>query len=151
MATDRLWDSQPVILDTNALFLPFQFKLNLDSELNRLLGDYQIIIPRCIYRELHRLKDKEKFGHFALKLAKKKKPPVWYQTFEKEFLIKLERERKNRGLDRISIDTELLQIAKAVNGIVLTNDSGLLKDLKDLGLQTISLRAKKYLKLNTID
>jgi rRNA-processing protein FCF1 len=149
MATDRLRDSPVIILDTNALFMPFQFKLNLDSQLEELLGDYQIIIPHCVFNELRRLEKTEKFGTFALRLAGKKTPPEWYLTFEKEFIAKLELENTKSG--DITIDTELLRIAMALNGIVLTNDRELQKTLRAHGLRTISLRARKYLKLNSIE
>ena len=46
------------------------------------------------------------------------------------------------------IDNMILQIAKAVSGVVLTNDRAFLEKLKAKGVKTISVRAKKYLILN---
>ena len=40
---------QAVVLDANALLLPFQFRVNLESELRRLLGDHERGIPHpCV-------------------------------------------------------------------------------------------------------
>ena len=78
MAIDRLRNNKIIILDTNALFVPFKFKLNLDSELKRLFGDYQIIIPSCVLNELKRLSTREKFGAIAYELAQSKSAPGWY-------------------------------------------------------------------------
>ena len=48
MAVDRIRNYPIIILDTNALFIPFEFRINLDSELKRLFGVYEIIIPTCV-------------------------------------------------------------------------------------------------------
>ena len=34
-----------VLLDANALLMPFQFRINLEAELRRLLGDVDIVVP----------------------------------------------------------------------------------------------------------
>ena len=54
MAADRIRNTK-VILDTNAVLMPFQFNINLDSELKRLLGQYEIIIPNIVIEELNNL------------------------------------------------------------------------------------------------
>lgn len=127
--------------------MPFQFKLNLDSELSGLLSDYQIIIPSCVLSELKHLKHQEKFGISALKLALTKPQPEWYIDIESK-ILKPEDNVIDPG-DESKTDDLLIQIAKTINGIVVTNDKNLMRQLNDLGVQTISLRAKKYLKLNT--
>lgn len=126
--------------------MPFQFKLNLDSELLRLLGGYEIIIPSSVLTEVHTLSHHEKFGSEALKLARSKPSPAWYQNLEAKLLGFNDREKKNNK--KLTVDDELILIAKKLNGIVVTNDKVLLKKLHDLGVRTISMRAKKYLKLN---
>jgi rRNA-processing protein FCF1 len=126
--------------------MPFQFKLNLDSELLRLLGEFEIIIPSCVLNEVHTLSHHEKFGSEALKLARSKPSPPWYKILEANLLEANHGEKKNNN--KLTVDAELILIAKKLNGIVVTNDKVLLKKLHDMGVRTISMRAKKYLKLN---
>ena len=148
MAVDRLRDYPVIILDSNALFMPFQFKLNLDSELTRLLGEYQVIIPSCVISEIRRLESKEKFGSSALKLALSKPQPNWYQEFEAKLSEEPNTIRTPSGFSQT--DREIIKIAKAISGIVVTSDRSLLEQLHANGITTISLRARKYLRLNSI-
>ena len=134
--------------------MPFQFKLNLDSELIRLFGDYQLIVPSCVLSEVRKLQSSEKFGASALKLALKKPAPAWYKTFETQLLHarnkpKEIKDEKNGRIKESEVDDEILQIAKALNGIVVTNDKTLMRKLQAHGVSTISLRGGKYLKLNS--
>ena len=62
---------QKVVLDTNALLMPFEFKINVDLELKGLLGDYEAYVPGPAIGELKR--SKSKFASVALKLAGKYK------------------------------------------------------------------------------
>ncbi|WP_455391685.1 type II toxin-antitoxin system VapC family toxin [[Eubacterium] cellulosolvens] len=148
MAVDRLRNNTIIILDSNALFLPFQFKLNLDSELTRLFGDYEIIIPSCVLSELQRLRSTEKFGMMALKLAKSKPQPDWYMNLEPEIVSAHELGDSYPGLNKT--DSTIIIIAKAISGIVVTCDKILLQHLHEAGVQSVSLRGKKYLKLNSL-
>jgi rRNA-processing protein FCF1 len=148
MAIDRLWDNPIIILDTNALFLPFQFKLNLDSELIRIFGTYELVIPSCILSEVQRIQSTEKFGNLALKLARSKPIPDWYSNLEAEILAEKETSDPFPGLNKT--DSNIIRIAVAISGIVVTCDKVLLRHLHDHGVQTISLRQKKYLKLNSL-
>ena len=149
MAVDRLRDHTIVILDTNALYMPFQFKLNLDSELSRLLGVYEIIIPTCVLSEASSLERHEKFGKPALKLALSKIQPRWYKDLEAELDTKQDSELGSTGDRGISsVDRVILTIALAIKGIVVTNDKIFLKELKAHGVRTISLKGRKYLKFN---
>jgi len=136
MAVDRLRDHTIVILDTNALYMPFQFKLNLDSELSRLLGVYEIIIPTCVLSEARSLEPHEKFGKPALKLALSKVQPKWYLDFEAELDATRDPEHDStddRGIS--SVDRVILTIALAIKGIVVTNDKISLKEGKAQGVR----------------
>ena len=146
MAINRLRNNTIIILDSNALFMPFQFNLNLDSELSRLFGDYEIIIPRCIISELRGLATTKKFGSSALKLALTKKQPQWYLDFESELNSRLDKTSELPEKNRT--DNLLIAIAKGIKAIVVTNDKLLLGQLYTEGVRTISLYGKKYLKLN---
>ena len=143
MAVDRLRNNRIIILDTNALFIPFEFNINIDSELLRLFGDYQIVIPSCVFSELKRLSRTQKYGKMALDLAETKAQPKWYKDFEPDFLLELK--KLPRRYDENPIDNQILEIAIELNGIVLTNDRNFLNKLEIAGVKTISLRKKKYL------
>ena len=55
MASDRIWrdrSKKTVILDSNAIMMLFEFQINLEEELTRLIGKYRIIVPQPIYDEL---------------------------------------------------------------------------------------------------
>ena len=41
-----------VLLDSNALLMPFQFPIHLDAELRRLLGDVEVVVPEPVLAEL---------------------------------------------------------------------------------------------------
>lgn len=146
MAVNRLRNNPIIILDTNALFIPFKFKLNLDSELERLFGVYEIVIPSCVLKELEKIAQKEQHGNLALNLAQKKPKPGWYIDFERKELKK--RKTDKCIYDDNPIDDEILHIAKQLNGIVLTNDKDFLKLLESYNVSTISLKSNKYLKVN---
>ncbi len=58
-----------VVLDTNALLMPFEQRLNIDSQLRELLGDPEVFVPGPVIGELKR--SKNKFARAALQLASK--------------------------------------------------------------------------------
>jgi rRNA-processing protein FCF1 len=148
MAVNRIRDHTIIVLDTNAFFIPFKFKINLDIELKRLFGMYQIIVPTCVKLELEKIANSQKFGNMALELANTKINPDWYLDFESKLR---ENQKIKRSFDDDNpIDDEILKIAKELNGIILTNDKEFLKKLKAKNIQSISLRSKKYLKLNPL-
>src|SRR5206468_5929763 len=41
-----------VLLDANALLMPFQFQVHLDAELRRVVGDVEIAVPTPVLAEL---------------------------------------------------------------------------------------------------
>jgi rRNA-processing protein FCF1 len=143
MAVDRIRNYPIIIFDTNALFIPFEFKINLDSELKRLFGEYEIVIPTCVLKEIRRLSNTERFGKMALCLAEKISQPNWYLDIEMKLLNELT--EKPQIYDENPIDNQILEIAKNINGIVLSNDRDFLKKLTANDVKTISLRKKKYL------
>ena len=55
MASDRIWGNRSektVILDSNAVMMLFEFQINLEDELVKLIGKNKIIIPKTIIGEL---------------------------------------------------------------------------------------------------
>lgn len=114
-----------VILDTNALLMPFQFKINLDSELRRLLGDLDVMIPSSVMGELRKLTDTNRNAKAALALA------------EKYAIVEVEG----------SGDDSLIQLAYEIKGIVVTNDKKLIERLKESKIPVIFLRSRTHLVL----
>lgn len=133
MASNRLWenpDEKIVILDSNAILMLFEFSIDLEDELTRLLGKYKIIIPKPIFDELMFLStngkgNKRYISKPALELIKK------YEIAEME--------RNLKG------DKAVINLAKKLQGIVVTNDRDLIKRLKNISISVIFLRGKKRL------
>ncbi len=55
MASDRLRGnsaSKIVVFDSSAILMLFEYSINLEEELIRLLGNYEIVVPSKIVEEL---------------------------------------------------------------------------------------------------
>jgi len=112
-----------VILDTNALMMPFEININLERELDRLLGAYEILVPSSIIDELKKLSEKDKAASSALKLAER------YTVIN----------TSKKG------DFSIVHLAKELKAVVVTNDKILRKILRNEGIQLIFLRGKDHL------
>jgi rRNA-processing protein FCF1 len=112
-----------VIADTNALLLPFKNKINVEAELDRLLGRHEILIPVPILNELKGLEVKFKYAKAALK---------WAQT-------------KSIMPTESFGDNSVLELAESVKGIVLSNDKLLIKRAKAKSLKVIRMREGNHL------
>jgi len=132
MASDWLRQHRDtiVILDSNAILMLFEFSINLEEELTRLFGKFKIIIPRPVVNELQFLSEHEsgrkKFiAKPALKLIEK------YEIVDAD----------GKG------DQAILEMAKKLNCVVLTNDKKLRDKIKKLSLHSVYLRGKSKLVL----
>ena len=133
MASNRLWrntDKKIVILDSSAILMLFEFSIDLENELTRLLGKCRIIVPKPILEELEFLsthgKGKKKYiAKPALDLIKK------YDIVEVDEAVK--------G------DDAVFHLAQKYQGIVVTNDRTLRNRLKEISILVVFLRAKKKL------
>ena len=112
-----------VVLDANALMMPFQFNINLDLELERLLGPCEVLVPSSVIRELEGMQRREKHAKAALALAEK------YEEIE----------TSGRG------DQGVIDAASSEGGVVVTNDKELIRALKDAGMPVIRMRGKSHL------
>ena len=112
-----------VILDTNALMMPFEININLERELDRLLGAYEILVPSSVIDELKKLSEKDKAASSALKLAER------YAVIS----------TSKKG------DFSIVHLAKELKAVVVTNDKILRKILRNEGIQLIFLRGKDHL------
>ncbi len=112
-----------VLLDTNALLLPFQFRLNLEAELRRLLGDHEALVPSPVLDELHGLTRSVPEARAALRLA---------STFR---VLPAEGEA----------DDAIVDSARRLGAAVVTNDAALLRRLKEVAVPRIYLRSRSHL------
>ncbi len=133
MASDRLWGDRIhkiVILDSSAIMMLFEFSIDLENELVRLLGSYDVVVPKTVLKELELLSKKESDG------KKKMKAKASIKLIEKYKIFDVKSE---------NADDSIIELAKETNGVVVTNDTELRKRLKELSVPTIFLRAKKKL------
>jgi len=112
-----------VVLDTNALLMVFQFNVNMESELTRLLGKYEVVVPSTVKKELKSLGNK--YAKSALSFSER------YRTVNAEG----------------NPDDSILELAEKEKGIVLTNDKILKKRLREKGITVIFLRGKNHLEI----
>lgn len=112
-----------MIFDANALLMPFQFGINIDMEIEGLLGEYRGVVPSPVLGELR--KSGGKWAKGALSLAHK------YEIMRTE----------KTG------DDAVIELAEKLNGIVVTNDKLLQKRLRERGIGYIYMRGKSRLEL----
>jgi len=100
-----------VVLDTNALMMPYQFGINIEKEINRLLGICRIIVPCTVVEEMERLAEEGgeagRAAQLGLSIIRKR----GFRLMETE----------NKG------DDGILETALKIEGAVVTND----KELKE--------------------
>jgi hypothetical protein len=133
MAFDWVWGDKirkTVILDSSAILMFFEFSVDWEKELDRLLDGYHLVVPTAVLQELQILATRhsgQKKAAAALKLI------AQYDTIDQ---------------DANTADEALLKIAEKTHGIVVTNDTDLRKRLKNRGFPVIFLRGKKKLVLD---
>lgn len=141
MATNRRWYpeslAKAVILDTNFLFIPLKFKVDIFSELERLYG----IKPTCLItqatlRELEFLKIDANPSFlkeilFAERIAQKCK------------IVEIQMKNGEK------VDEHILRYAQETHFSVATNDSELKKKLRKKGISIIYLKQKTYLEIES--
>jgi len=113
-----------IILDTNFATIPFQFKVDVYSELNRIInGSYNLFFPEICKNELLKLKN----GKAALDLMLKKG-------------VKMVEIPKHKN-----VDESILHYAESKKFAVATQDKELKKKALKKSLCVITLRQKKFL------
>lgn len=116
---------QTVVLDTNALLMPFEMRMNLDLALQELLGEVRILVPGPLVGELKHLK--HRYAKAAISLARK------YEIVPTEY----------------TGDNAVLELAIKTNGYVLTNDQELRRRLRKENVPLIFLRSGSHLVIDT--
>ena len=125
-----------VILDSNALFVPLEFKIDIFEELKRLLNrnvDFVLLSPVKAELELLAAKDSPKMRReavFALKIAEKCK----YVAVDVS--------------DKLSTDDVIVKVAMDWNSPVFTNDRQLKRRLRDISVPVIYVRQKSRLEID---
>jgi uncharacterized protein len=124
-----------VIVDSNALFAPLQFKIDVFCELERLLNRrFELILLSPVKRELETLAlegspKTRRMATFALKLAEKCK------------YVEVNSSTK-------MVDDVIVETAAEWRTPVFTNDSQLRKRLRDISVPVIYLRQKSRLEID---
>ena len=115
-----------ILLDTNFLLIPAQFKVDIFSKLK----PYNIIILDTCIRELKKISQRKgKQGReagLAIEIIKKYNPKI-----------------VKTGIP--DADTAILEYAKANKCMVATNDRKLIKTLLDNKIKIIRLKQRKYI------
>lgn len=137
MAKPTETDKKPlkVILDSNALFAPLQFKIDIFEELQRLLNKkFELILLLPIRKELETIAEKgspkmRKLASYALGLS------------EKCTFLEVE--------DEITWcpDDAILETARKWKAPVFTNDRELRKRLRNISVPVIYVRQKSHLEI----
>jgi uncharacterized protein len=125
-----------VILDSNALFVPLQFKIDVFEETRRLLNrNVQFVLLSAVKNELEMLSMKgspqeQKTVFYALKLS------------EKCTFVKVDAPKS------MLVDDVIVKTAKEWHSPVFTNDSQLRRKLRDISVTVIYVRQKSRLELD---
>jgi rRNA-processing protein FCF1 len=124
-----------IILDTNFLMIPGQFKVDIFSEIGRIMHEpYELCIIVSTIDELEKIRrtasGKDKLAaSLALKLLAAKRP------------------RHLKTEKNLNTDKMILEHAKQPDYIVATQDAALKRILKRNNIHTIVLRKKSHLAL----
>ena len=123
-----------VILDSNFLLVPFQFRIDIFEELNNLLGKAEPIVLSTTIEELKKMAEKSP-------IKKRMQFSAALKLTEKCETLEVERRRSE------SYDDVILRVAGKLKVPVATNDAELRKRLRSAGLATVYMRQKARLVL----
>ena len=119
-----------VVIDTNFFMVPFQFNVDIITELENKLPSYTLTTPSFVINELKGLKRNNKGkirlnANLALKLANSSKVEI------KDISL----------LENETVDDALLRVSE----VLATNDIELKKRAKAKGITIVYLRQKNYI------
>lgn len=115
-----------VLVDANALFLPFQQGIRLDEEVERLVGPARLVVPASVRGELDRLVERGVEGATAARDLAGRLPTV---------------ESPGRG------DSAVLECARHLHAWVVTADRALRRRLVASGISVLFPRDRSRLDL----
>ena len=125
-----------VIVDSNALFVPLQFKIDIFCDLECLLNRrFDLILLSAVKRELETLARKgspklQREAACALRLA------------EKCRLVEVD------AGSAVDVDDVIVKAATEWKAVVFTNDEQLRKRLRDISVPVIYVRQKSRLEID---
>ncbi len=125
-----------VILDSNALFVPLQFRIDIFEEVPRLLNKrVELVLLSPVKEELELLTKKDspklrKDAFYALKLA------------EKCTSVEIGEPKS------MTVDDVIVKVAKEWGSPVFTNDRVLRRRLRDISVPVIYVRQKSRLDID---
>ena len=119
-----------VVIDTNFFMVPFQFNVDIITELEKVLPSYKLTTPSFVINKLKGLKRNNKGkirlnANLALKLANSSKVEI------KDISL----------LENETVDDALLRVSE----VLATNDIELKKRAKAKGITIVYLRQKNYI------
>ncbi len=121
---DALDGPTPVILDTNAILMPFTEGTRLEELLDAVLPAHTLHVPTSVVSELKNLmKNRGELGR-AAKMA-----------------LKFSERCKPEPTGRMG-DDGILEVARRLGGVVVTNDKLLQTECQKSGLQVLVAREK---------
>ncbi len=123
-------NSKEVVIDTNFFMVPFQFNVDIITELENSLPSDKLTTPSFVINELKGLKKNSKGkvrlnANLALKLANSSKVEI------KDISL----------LENETVDDALLRVSE----VLATNDIELKNRAKEKGITIVYLRQKKYI------
>ena len=123
-------NSKEVVIDTNFFMVPFQFNVDIITELEKILPSYKLTTPSFVINELKGLKRNNKGkirlnANLALKLANSSKVEI------KDISL----------LENETVDDALLRVSE----VLATNDIELKNRAKNKGITVAYLRQKRYI------
>lgn len=139
---------QKVILDTNMLLVPGQFKVDIFSELERVMEcPYEIVVLQGTVDELEKImQDGSKDDRRAAKLA------MMLLDHQQKRDFSAASSSQCKGLKMLSmsgkyVDDAIVEIAED-DTLVATNDGGLKRRLLESGVRVIYLKQDQYLRIS---
>jgi uncharacterized protein len=135
-ASPRKTEALKVILDSNALFVPLELKIDIFAEVERLVNRrVELVLLSPVKRELEHLAAKNspktrRQAAYALRLAEKCK----YVAVDED--------------KRVLTDDVIFKLAQAWGSPVFTNDRQLRMRLRDISVPVIYVRQKSRLEID---
>lgn len=120
-------DFQPIILDVNFLMAPFQFKINMDVELGKVVPECVPVVPSSVLRELESLL--RKGNDWKVKAA--------IELASRYTVVDI----RGKG------DAPIFNLAVGRRWPVATSDRGLRNKLHKRGIPVVLVRERGHLEL----
>ena len=122
-----------ILLDTNALMMPMQFKIDLLDELRMLLGVFEPLVLSCVIGELAGLSHAKGRDGAAARHG--------LVLCEKCTIV------ESGELQSESVDAQMIEYAARNACMVVTNDRRIRNALLSRGISVISMRNQKKLEI----